>query len=299
MDFYVEKPNPARDLGGLCECFVSATEQARIVAPLHVHSYFELLYCLEGSYELQAEHATSTLNRGGVALIHPMEPHQTRALCAGTNRYLVLKFMPEALYSASQPLYELKYILPYLHFSDRRRFVYGAEQLRGSDLEGLLFRILEERQRQEYGYEMALRAYISQVLLWFLRAWNRTREGVAIDERAMLRLQRAAEWIDGHLDEPLRAQDAADALGMGLSTFSRFFAEAAGMSFPAYVRARRLNRAAALLAEGDRSVTEIALETGFSTASYLILCFRQQYGITPRRFRDLYAAPGEERPRNA
>ena len=78
---------------------------------------------------------------------------------------------------------------------------------------------------------------------------------------------------------------------MGLSTFSRFFTSAAGMSLPAYVRDRRLSRAAALLADEERSITDVALETGFSTASYLILCFRRQYGMTPRAFRRLYAPP--------
>jgi AraC-like DNA-binding protein len=59
------------------------------------------------------------------------------------------------------------------------------------------------------------------------------------------------------------------------------------MSFPDYVRVRRLNKAAALLAQSSRPVTEIAAETGFSTASYLILCFRKQYGVTPAQFRKL------------
>ena len=35
--------------------------------------------------------------KGGAALIHPMEPHRTRTLQSGENRYLVLKFTPEAL----------------------------------------------------------------------------------------------------------------------------------------------------------------------------------------------------------
>lgn len=290
MDFYVEKPNPARDLGGLCECFISDSTGERDVAALHVHQYFELLYCLEGRYELRVEHQSLPLERGGAALIHPMEPHRTRSLEPGVNRYLVLKFTPEALYSVSQPFYELKYIFPYLHFSEERAYVYTAEQLRGSRMSELLHSILEERRREEYGYEMAVRAYVSQVLLWFLREWNRSREATAIDLRTLDRLQQALNYIEAHLSDALKEQDVAAALGMGLSTFSRFFAATAGMSFPTYVRSRRLSRAAALLAGSDRSITDVALETGFSTASYLILCFRRQYGMTPSRFRRLCVA---------
>ena len=293
MEFYVENRDPARDLGGLCECFVSEIDGPRDVAAMHVHQYFELLYCLEGRYELQVERRCLPLNRGDVALVHPMEPHRTRSLAPDRNRYLVLKFTPEALCSVSQPLYELKYIFPYLHSSEERAYVYTAEQLSGSRMDELLHSILEERRREEYGYEMAVRAYVSEVLLWFLRVWNRSRESPAIDPRSLGRLQRALDYIDAHLTEPLKAPDVAAALEMGGSTFSRFFAAAAGTSFSTYVRSRRLSRVAALLAETDRSITDVALDTGFSTASYLILCFRQQYGMTPSRFRRLCAS-GQE-----
>ena len=144
--------------------------------------------------------------------------------------------MPESLYSASHPHYELKYILPYMHFGGRRCDVYPAAALSDSGLSALLQSIYDERRRADYGYEMALRAYVSQVLLWFIRAWNRSRDAAEMDERALVRLQRALDYIDEHLDEPLRAADVASALGMGLSTFSRFFTSAAGMSLPAYVR---------------------------------------------------------------
>ena len=172
MDYYVEAADPSRDLGGLCECFIDRRDGLGEVAMAHVHRHFELLYCLDGCYELTVDGQSCTLPKGGAALIHPMEPHRTRTLQSGENRYLVLKFTPEALYSASQPLCEQKCIFPYLHFSGRHADVYSPEALAGSDVPQLLFRILEERRREEFGYEMAVRAYVSQVLLWFLRRWN-------------------------------------------------------------------------------------------------------------------------------
>lgn len=285
MDIVLEKRRPDADLDGLCECFISESPNRRAVADPHIHQHFELLYCLSGSYRLTVEHQSFELHAGDVALIHPMEPHQTCTLDMDNNRYIVLKFIPETLYSSSQPMFDLKCIFPYLHFSEQRCYVYTSEQLEGSDMEMLLRRILMEREKEEYGYELALRAYVSQVLLWFLRAWHKERGAAAMDDRSIVRLQTAIRYIDDHLDENIRIEDVADALSMGLSTFSRFFTNAAGMNFPAYVRIRRLSRAAALLMQTDLSITEIALETGFSSASYLTLCFRTHYHLTPTRFR--------------
>lgn len=295
MEYYVEKTDPARDLGGLCECFVTEDEGRHAVAQAHVHQHFELLFCLRGSYELLSDRKNVALCAGDVALIHPMQPHQTRSLDEGGNSYLVLKFTPDALYSASQPFREMKTIFPYIHFSGRRCYTYTAAQLEGSGLPELLLKILSERQRQDFGYEMAVRAYVSQVLLWFIRAWNRQRDAAAIDERTLARLQTAMHYIGEHIDESLNIGDVAAQLGMGESTFSRFFAKAAGTTFPAYVRSQRLSRAAAMLINSDRSVTDIALDAGFATASYLILCFRRQYGMTPAKFRTMYAdSAGDE-----
>lgn len=294
MQFYVEQEDNIRDLGGLCECFCSRTSGKKDVAQAHIQRHFELLYCLSGSYELTVQRQNFVLNPGDVALIHPMEPHQTRSLTEGENSYLVLKFTPEALYSANHPMYEMKYIFPYLHFSFQRSYVYTKEQLEGSEMDYLLRRILKERKQEEYGYEMSVRADISRVLLWFIRAWHKTSDAQAIDERTLARLQKAFSYVEEHLDEEMSEQDVADHLEMGVSTFSRFFAKAAGSSFPAYVRSLRLNRAVAMLVEGEKSITDIALECGFSSASYLILCFRQQYRMTPAQFRSFYAQRREK-----
>ena len=286
MQFYVENRDPTKDLGGLCECFINEN----LNVEFHVHEHFELLYGLEGAFELTAGSRSFTVHQGDVVLVYPMEPHQIRNLSPERNAHLVLKFTPDALYSINQPLFELKYISPYLRFSDRRVHLYTADQLKGSRLDELLHSILEERRAEEYGYEMALRAYVCQVPLWFIRDWHRSHELHTTDERVLARLHGALSYIDDHMDGELRAQDVADSLGMGLSTFSRFFTSAAGMSFPAYVRSRRLNRAALLLYDSHLSIADVALETGFNTASYLISCFRGQYGVTPSQFRKLYTA---------
>lgn len=288
MQYRLEKEDPIRDLGGLCECFLSHNRGKRKVADGHLHRHFELLYCLRGNYEVTLENKLGILNEGDVVLIHPMEPHSTRALGEGENCYLVLKFTPEALYSANHPLYEMKYIFPYLHFARQRTYLYPGERLKGSGMEELLLRILKERKEEAYGYEMAVRADISRVLLWFIRAWHDSSDTEIIDERTLKRLQKALSYIESHIEEALTVEEVADQLNMGVSTFSRFFSKAAGSSFPAYVRSIRLSRAMAMLVESEKSVTEIAMECGFNTASYLILCFRKQYRMTPAQFRSVY-----------
>lgn len=57
-----------------------------------------------------------------------------------------------------------------------------------------------------------------------------------------------------------------------------------GVSFTGYLTQVRLFHAALLL-QGEGTVTEIAYESGFSSASALIDAFKQYRGITPGQYR--------------
>ncbi len=63
-----------------------------------------------------------------------------------------------------------------------------------------------------------------------------------------------------------------------------------------YLIGYRLKRAADLLQDTDRPVSEIALDVGFQGASYFSEAFQKRYGLTPRAYRKkqsaLQSAPG-------
>jgi len=52
-----------------------------------------------------------------------------------------------------------------------------------------------------------------------------------------------------------------------------------------FVRALRLKHAAALILKKDLSITQIAFEVGFSSASHFTQAFQQQFGCVPSEFR--------------
>ena len=47
------------------------------------------------------------------------------------------------------------------------------------------------------------------------------------------------------------------------------------------IRLSRLNRAKALLAQGNRNVSEVAYDVGFSSPSYFTKCFKDEFGMLP------------------
>ena len=57
-----------------------------------------------------------------------------------------------------------------------------------------------------------------------------------------------------------------------------------GKGFTEYVMSVKINESKKLLAKGEKSVTDIAMELGFSSVSYFAKQFKKETGLTPYKF---------------
>jgi AraC-like DNA-binding protein len=98
-------------------------------------------------------------------------------------------------------------------------------------------------------------------------------------------LLRAKDLADARYFEPLDVDDLAAAAGLSRAHFSREFRRAFGDSPHAYLLTRRLERAAALLRNTDRSVTDICFSVGLQSLGSFTTSFTRTYGVSPTRYR--------------
>lgn len=80
----------------------------------------------------------------------------------------------------------------------------------------------------------------------------------------------------------------ARAAGLSRAHFSREFARAFGESPHHYLQTRRMERAAALLRNTDRSVADICLMVGLSSVGSFTVSFRRMFGRSPLDYRSAY-----------
>ncbi|MGH6892561.1 MAG: helix-turn-helix domain-containing protein [Dongiaceae bacterium] len=104
----------------------------------------------------------------------------------------------------------------------------------------------------------------------------------ALDRR---RAVEAALWIDSNAHEPVDLDDAAGQAGLSAFHFLRLFARVLGVTPHQYLVRSRLRRAARLLADDARSITDIAYEVGFGDLSNFVRTFHRAAGVSPRGFR--------------
>jgi AraC-like DNA-binding protein len=101
-------------------------------------------------------------------------------------------------------------------------------------------------------------------------------------------LLRAKDLADARYFEPLDVDDMARAAGLSRAHFSREFRRAFGESPHAYLLTRRLERAAALLRNTDRSVVEICFAVGLQSVGSFTTSFTRTYGEPPTAYRARY-----------
>jgi AraC-like DNA-binding protein len=101
-------------------------------------------------------------------------------------------------------------------------------------------------------------------------------------------LLRAKDLIDARYRDPLDVAALARAAHLSPAHFSREFRRAFGETPHQYLLTRRLERAAALLRNTDRSVTEICLNVGLTSVGSFTTSFGRIYGMSPTAYRATY-----------
>lgn len=99
------------------------------------------------------------------------------------------------------------------------------------------------------------------------------------------RLARVRDYIETHLDGPIRLDELAGIAEQSPYHFSRSFKAAVGVGPHRYVQQRRLALARRLLVEGDLPLAAVALACGFANQSHFTTVFKAAMGVTPGRFR--------------
>jgi AraC family transcriptional regulator len=99
------------------------------------------------------------------------------------------------------------------------------------------------------------------------------------------RLARVLDYIEANLEGELTVGRLASIACLSQFHFARVFKAAVGRSPHRYVSAKRLERAKALLGEGEHPLADIALRLKFSCQANFTRSFRQATGQTPAQYR--------------
>jgi AraC family transcriptional regulator len=103
----------------------------------------------------------------------------------------------------------------------------------------------------------------------------------------IVRINKACDHIDRHLTEEMTLSELARVAGFSEFHFHRIFAAMTGETLFAFILRLRLERAATrLCVHPSQTITQLALECGFTSSAVFCRAFKKRFGCAPSKFRD-------------
>jgi len=99
------------------------------------------------------------------------------------------------------------------------------------------------------------------------------------------RIDRVIDYLRGNLDRPVKLKELAKVACFSEFHFHRIFRAVSGETLNNFTNRLRLEKAARLLRFSTRSLTDIALDCGFSSSATFSRAFRSGYDTSPSQFR--------------
>lgn len=256
---------------------------------VHWHPAIEMIIPLENIYTVITGQMTYTLSPGDIFMIPGGELHHL--IAPETGKRLVYLFDFNLLAGIRGYSYLTSFLShPILINKSTCRPIYKEEAALISQLCRDYFSNDSLREMMIYSHLLAffvnyVRYRISMEESSGLNPVNETRQKDLIDK-----FNTVLDYLDEHYAEDITLEKVADVAGFSKFHFSRLFKQCSGYNFYDYVCFRRIKAAETLLLKPGSSITEVALQSGFSSLSTFNRTFKKVKGCTPSEYRNLFSA---------
>ncbi len=251
----------------------------------HWHDELQLCLVRDGLVEFRVRDARVVLEPGQGIFVNSRELHSARDLEGAHSTYWCLDFAPELILHPGESLVDKVYVLPYVaHPAFPHVALDGSAAWHGAALGALA---------DACHVATGERPDRLQVVVDLLQVWHALYAEVFSQggaqgggrSRSWGTAFEVVRYLEANYTRDLRLRDVARDLGRSESTITRAFRQSMGTSPTEYLLDYRIQQAERLLAGTDLPVGEVAMRTGFSSASYFDLRFRERTGVTPTAFR--------------
>ncbi len=251
--------------------------------PLHWHKTFEVIMPLTNYYDVSAEGSLYRIQPGEIMFVPPGTLHECIAPESGTR--FVYLFKTTALENLNG-FARIQHLL-----TEPLLFTQAEFPLIYDDVFRLLLKIKDEYflQSEHELYELTIHSLILEILA--LLGYSLLNKDVATEKNSSGNkkytklFNSLLQYIEVHYAEDLTLEDMADKMGFSKYHFSRLFKEYTSFTFCDYVNFRRIKAAEILLENPEVSVTEVAVNTGFSSIPTFNRLFKKYRGCTPTEYR--------------
>lgn len=247
----------------------------------HFHNDIELICVLKGTMDCQTNNEVFSLNKGDICFINRKQLHH---LYADNDSEHISMIASSVLFTKDENIYN-SFILPVIEDLSFSHVKFDTTLGYTSKIYDLILDIESLINKKPVAYELDVIANLHMIFkhlyIAYTKGYNKTK---VVDENLIIG-QKMIEFIKKNYDKDLTLEDIANSSNVSISKCFRVFKEYTRLSPINYLNNFRLNMAASMLIKSNDTVSNISIDTGFSSQSYFNRLFLREYGITPLEYR--------------
>ena len=234
--------------------------------PSHFHSNLEIAHCIEGKQDVKLGNRIYTLNSGDTLLISPNTIHEyiksnnpedeeTRVVAIICKDNLLAESVPDIITKTPQNPH-----LSGISLTENAKLAFDSMCKTRDDAELL-------------GWMFIVISYLLRNL-----------DFQAVSANASLPSEITA-YVEKNYKENITIKQLAKAFGYHPSYIAHIFCDQLKVPFRTYLGSLRSEYAATQIKTTNKSLTEIAYESGFNSLNTFCRCFKKHYSITPSQYK--------------
>ena len=256
------------------------------ITPRHTHDFDEIVIVLGGSGYQHINAEKYFISMGDVFIVkgeaqhYFTDTHNLSLFNIGFQPQVIDYFAPLL---QQLPGYHTLFILEPAYrkqnnFSRKLHLDAGDLQL----LKEMLGPLSEEFRTRRPGSEFIVTSLFMQITGFLCRRHSAANTGGLYGTDACARI---LEYIENNYTDTITLEQLAHISGMSKNGIIAMFKRLYGATPMKYINNLRLNKARELLKNTDLPISQLAYQCGFTDSNYFARVFKEQQGVSPRRFR--------------
>lgn len=234
---------------------------------LHWHEHTELHYIIKGSSVFYCNQKKIIAREGSLVVINSNELHRG-VVEEKQLEAIVLIF---EMSSFSKELAHASIIFENLIKNDEL-------------IQKQMYALFKENEEKKIGYKLSSKGMLYELLVYLMRNYAVMKLSESENIRRnknLIRLNTVIQYIQEYYTQPISNRTLADLVYLSEGRFNHLFKESMGVSPLNYINEIRLKKAKNLLETKEYTVSEVALEVGFSDFNHFGRLFYKKYNCTP------------------
>lgn len=248
----------------------------------HWHEEFEIGFVTEGSVVLGCGNRKYQMECGDIFFVNSDVLHSMHR--NNTSKQAVFKsiaFHSSIISESINSVFYIKYLLPILSNSNFRECIITKDNNSYQSMLDILSKVWNLVYSEASDYEIKVRNELS-TLFCILNQFQPPKMPNYLPEK---RVQVLLDYIHSHYKDKITIEELAKTASISKTEVLRCFKAIMGLSPISYLNSYRLQRAAHMLINTEKSIQEIAGGCGFDDNSYFSKLFKKKYHVTPRDYR--------------